>query len=230
MAIQFPKLPFALDALEPYISKKTLQFHYGKHHKAYVENLNQLIAGTSYDKYDLDEIMEASHGKKPKIFNNAAQAWNHTFYWNGLAKPGKGLAKPSKEFEAALKKKFGSLKEFQEKFTEEGKALFGSGWVWLVKDKRGALQIRPLSDAENPMIDGEVPLLTCDVWEHAYYLDYQNERPKYLKNFWSTVNWDFVENALDLKPGRTRDLKPLFDSRLDGHAKPRPAPEAGVQI
>jgi Fe-Mn family superoxide dismutase len=230
MAIQFPKLPFALDALEPFISRKTLQFHYGKHHKAYVETLNKLIEGTSYDRYDLDDIMQASCGKKPKIYNNAAQAWNHTFYWNGLAKPPRGASKPSKEFETALKKNFGSLKGFQEKFAEEGKALFGSGWVWLVKDKRGALQIRPLHDAENPMLEGEVPLLTCDVWEHAYYLDYQNDRPKYLKNFWSIVNWDFVEKAADLRPGKIHDLKKMFDNRLDGHAKPRPAPDAAAQI
>jgi Fe-Mn family superoxide dismutase len=211
MAIQFPELPFAPDALEPYISRRTLEFHYGKHHKKYVDTLNTLIAGTPYDRYDLDEIMEASRKKKPKIFNNAAQAWNHAFYWNCLGRNVSGTG-PTEKFERSIEKAFGSLREFREKFNEEGKALFGSGWVWLVKDKRGALKIRALPNAENPTLDDEVPLLVCDVWEHAYYLDYQNERPKYLDGFWSVVNWDFVETSLELTPGRTRhSMKPLFD-------------------
>lgn len=194
MAIEFPKLPYDLDALEPHLSRRTLEFHYGKHHRNYVDQLNKLISGTAMDRLDLEEIMAGSYGKKPKIYNNAAQAWNHDFYWKGFRKGGAPL---SREFGRAIAKHFGSLNEFKQKFTEEAKALFGSGWVWLVKDGKGRLQIRPLGDAENPLQSGESPLLACDVWEHAYYLDYQNERPKYLKGFWAIVDWEFVERNAD---------------------------------
>jgi len=224
MAIEFPPLPFALDALTPYISKRTLEFHYGKHHKHYVDTLNKLIAGTEDDDRELEEIMEASCEKKPAVFNNAAQAWNHAFYWNCLTDAAEARGRPTPKFENSLEKRFGSFTEFREEFVEAGKKLFGSGWVWLVKDKRGALKIRALPNAENPTLDGEVPLLVCDVWEHAYYLDYQNERPKYLQGFWSIVNWDFVETSAELAPGRTRHFAPAL------RGIPNRAPDAGAQI
>ncbi len=195
MAIRLPNLPYAMDALEPYMSKQTLAFHYGKHHKKYVETLNDLIKGTSLDRKSLEEIMMATLSKKNKIYNNAAQAWNHTFFWNCLE--GKGQ-KPSTELTKTIKKSFGSLGDFKNEFATEAKDLFGSGWTWLVKDKKGKLKIRSLSNAGNPLVEcGETPLLTCDVWEHAYYLDYQNERPKFLENFWKIVNWDFLASNLE---------------------------------
>jgi Fe-Mn family superoxide dismutase len=196
MAIKLPELPFALDALEPFISKRTLEFHYGKHHKKYVEKTNELIQGTALDKISLEKILLASLGEKPSIYNNAAQAWNHNFFWNCLIK--EGASSPSKNLLRSLEKNFGSLDDFKAKFETQAKDLFGSGWAWLVKDRAGKLKIRPLGNAGNPMAElGDIPLLTCDVWEHAYYLDYQNERPKYLKNFWKIVNWDFVEFNLN---------------------------------
>lgn len=195
MAIEFPKLPYALEALEPQMSKRTLEFHYGKHHKKYVDTLNELIKGTEFDQKSLEEILEASVGKKQKIYNNAAQAWNHTFFWNCLIPSGR---KPSEDLTNTIAKSFGSLDEFKSEFETMAKDLFGSGWAWLVKDKQGLLKIRTLGNAGNPLAEfGETPLLTCDVWEHAYYLDYQNERPKFLKNFWDLVNWEFVEASLE---------------------------------
>jgi Fe-Mn family superoxide dismutase len=193
MAIEFPNLPFAMDALEPQMSRRTLEFHYGKHHKSYVDKLNKLIAGTRYEGKNLEDILLATHGKEEKIYNNAAQAWNHAFFWQCLKKePGS----PSADLKRAFEENFGDLEGFRAKFNEVGKALFGSGWVWLTQDGDGKLQIRPMKNAENPLIDDETPLLVCDVWEHAYYLDYQNERPKFLENFWQIVNWAFVGNNL----------------------------------
>lgn len=193
MAIEFPKLPFEFDSLEPAISRKTLEFHYGKHHKGYVDKLNKLIKDTPFDNHSLEEIMQASYNNKTKIYNNAAQAWNHDFMWKCLAK--KGTA-PSANLEKIIAKKFGSVDEFKYEFVAASKDLFGSGWTWLVKNNIGDVQIRALSNAENPMQLGEIPLLTCDIWEHAYYLDYQNERPKYLESYWSIINWEFVEQNL----------------------------------
>lgn len=194
MAIELPKLPFSPDALEPHISKRTLEFHYGKHHKNYVDTLNKLIKDTHLDSFELEEIMHATFGKKQKIFNNAAQAWNHSFMWNCLT--GEALS-PTKSLDLALSETFGSMVDFKHEFTEKAKDLFGSGWAWLVKDKDGLLQIRALSNAENPLLYDEIPLFTCDVWEHAYYLDYQNERLKYLDNYWSVINWAFLEENLE---------------------------------
>jgi len=196
MAIEFPELPFAKDALEPHMSQKTIEFHYGKHHKGYVDKLNNLIEDTPLDRRSLEEIILATHLKKPKIFNNAAQAWNHSFFWNCLTPKAHA---PSDNVEEKLEQFFGSFDGFKEEFATASKDLFGSGWTWLVKTSTGQLKIRPLSNAETPLVMGEIPLLVCDVWEHAYYLDYQNERPKYLEHFWNLVNWQFVEMNLELE-------------------------------
>jgi len=195
MAIELPNLPYSTNALEPQISRQTLEFHYGKHHKHYVETLNELIQGTSLDRKNLEEIMSSTVGKKQKLYNNAAQTWNHTFFWNCMVTSGR---KPSTELTKTIEKNFGSFDDFKNEFATEAKDLFGSGWTWLVKDKRGKLKIRSLGNAGNPLAEfGDTPLLTCDVWEHAYYLDYKNERPKFLEHFWKIINWEFVEANLE---------------------------------
>jgi superoxide dismutase, Fe-Mn family len=189
MTFELPPLPYAPDALEPVISSKTLSFHYGKHHQAYVNNLNNLIKGTKFEEgYDLEKILIESEGG---IFNNSAQVWNHTFYWESLGKNSKG---PQGKLLAAIEKDFGSFDKFKELFSDASVKLFGSGWAWLVKDSEGKLSIRQTSNAANPMTDGYTPLLTCDVWEHAYYIDYQNRRPDYVKSFWDIVNWEKVSS------------------------------------
>jgi Fe-Mn family superoxide dismutase len=193
MSIALPNLPYAEDALEPYISQRTVNIHYTKHHKKYVDTLNKLILGTAYEALDLEEIVLRSFQKNTKIFNNAGQAWNHNFFWNCLDKN----KTPSRAFTRMLEQKFNGIDGLKRTFNSKGAELFGSGWVWLVKDARGELSIRKTKNAKNPLIMGEAPLLTCDVWEHAYYLDYQNERPKFLENFWNIVNWDFVERNLE---------------------------------
>lgn len=191
MTFELPPLPYAPDALEPVISAHTLSFHYNKHHQAYVNNLNNLIKGTKFENgYDLEKIIMESEGG---IFNNAAQVWNHTFYWESLGKNSQG---PQGNLLGAIEKDFGSLDKFKELFTEASVKLFGSGWAWLVKDTDGKLSIRQTSNAANPMTDGYTPLLTCDVWEHAYYLDFQNRRPDYVKSFWEIVNWEMVSSRL----------------------------------
>lgn len=194
MPIELPELPYPKNALEPYMSKQTLEFHYGKHHKKYIETLNKLITGTEFENKTLEEIMQTSFHQEEKIYNNAAQAWNHTFFWNCLTPEQEG---PSPEFSKVIAENFGSFEDFKTKFTKEAKNLFGSGWAWMVKDSSGAIKIRALGNAGNPLVEcGETPLLTCDVWEHAYYLDYQNDRPQFLENFWQIVNWNFVEENL----------------------------------
>lgn len=185
---ELPKLPYEMDALAPYLSKETLEYHYGKHHKAYVDNLNKLINDTEFEKLSLDEIIKKSEGG---IFNNAAQNWNHTFYWHCLTP--KSPEKPSGKLAEAIITKFGSFEDFKKSFTEAGTKLFGSGWTWLAKDNNGELEIINESNAGLPLKSGKKALLTCDVWEHAYYIDYRNARPKYLENFWKIVNWEFVE-------------------------------------
>lgn len=185
-------LPFDLDALEPYISKETLEYHHGKHHAAYINNLNRLIGGTGYEKMSLEDIITSASGG---IFNNAAQVYNHNFYFNGL---GRGSTEPSKNLLALLNRDFGSLEAFKEIFLEAAAGLFGSGWVWLSIDSSGALVLESLSNAENPLLSGHTPLLTCDVWEHAYYIDYRNARAEYLKKWWDIINWDFVSNNLQV--------------------------------
>ena len=192
MAIELPSLPYAMDALAPHISARTLEFHYGKHHNTYVTNLNKLIVDTKWAQASLEDIVKQSEGG---IFNNAAQVWNHTFYWNCLSPKGGG--EPRDKTASALAKGFTSLDEFKTQFTQKAVTLFGAGWAWLVKDGAGQLQIVQTSNAGTPLTDaGMTPLLTCDVWEHAYYLDYQNARPKYLEAFWQLVDWDKVEERL----------------------------------
>ena len=187
MAHELPKLPYALDALQPYISQETLEYHYGKHHKAYVDNLNKLIPGTEFENMSLEEtIMKSSGG----IFNNAAQIWNHTFYWHCMTPDGQG--EPTGTLADAIKKTFGSFEEFKKLFTQATVGTFGSGWGWLVKNDKNELEIISTSNAATPMTQHKKALLTCDVWEHAYYIDYRNLRPVYVEKFWNIVNWDFV--------------------------------------
>jgi Fe-Mn family superoxide dismutase len=190
--IQLPALPFAKDALAPHISAETLEYHYGKHHQAYVNNLNGLIPGTKFENLALDEIVRSSDGK---VFNNAAQIWNHTFYWNCLAPNAAG--KPAGALLQAIERDFGSFEQFQKQFTDAAVGLFGSGWAWLVQTPGGKLELRATSNAATPLTTADTPLLTCDVWEHAYYVDYRNARPKYVEAFWKVANWDFA--AANLK-------------------------------
>ncbi|VAW85279.1 Superoxide dismutase [Fe] [hydrothermal vent metagenome] len=187
MAHTLPELPYAMTALEPHISSETLEYHYGKHHQAYVTNLNNLIKGTEFESQSLETIIKTSKGG---IFNNAAQIWNHTFYWNCLSPKGGGA--PTGELLDAINNAFGSFDEFKTQFSQASITTFGSGWGWLVKNGDGALALASTSNAATPMTNGQTALLTCDVWEHAYYIDYRNARPKYVEAFWNLVNWDFV--------------------------------------
>jgi Fe-Mn family superoxide dismutase len=187
MEHKLPELPYAMNALEPHISRETLEYHYGKHHKTYVDNLNKLIPNTEFANLSLEDIVKKSSGG---IFNNAAQVWNHTFYWNCLSPKGGGEAKGA--LADAIKKGFGSYDEFKQKFSQTAITTFGSGWAWLVKKTDGSLEIVSTSNAACPLTEGKKPLLTCDVWEHAYYIDYRNLRAKYVENFWNLVNWDYA--------------------------------------
>lgn len=187
MAHQLPELPYAKNALEPHISAETIDYHYGKHHQTYVTNLNNLIQNTEFANASLEDIIMKSSGG---LFNNAAQVWNHTFYWNCLAPKAGG--QPKGVLLDAINKAFGSFDEFKQKFTQTAIGTFGSGWAWLVKNKDGSLALTSTSNAQTPMTSGQKALLTCDVWEHAYYVDYRNARAKYVENFWNLVNWDFV--------------------------------------
>ncbi len=182
-----PPLPYALDALAPFISKETLEFHYGKHHQTYATNLNNLIKGTEFENSALEEIVKKSAGG---VFNNAAQVWNHSFYWNSM-KPNGGGA-PTGPLADAINAKWGSFDKFKEEFTKCAVGTFGSGWAWLVKKTDGSLDLVSTSNAATPLTTDAKPLMTCDVWEHAYYVDTRNARPKYLENFWNLVNWDFA--------------------------------------
>ena len=186
MEHQLPQLPYALDALAPHISKETLEYHYGKHHQTYVTNLNNLIKGTEFENASLEEIVRKSSGG---LFNNAAQVWNHTFYWNCLTPNG---SKPTGALAEAINAKWGSYEEFQKAFNAVAAGTFGSGWAWLVKKSDGSLDLVSTSNAATPLTTDQKPLLTCDVWEHAYYIDYRNSRPNYLDSFWKLVNWDFA--------------------------------------
>ncbi|MGY5453294.1 superoxide dismutase [Fe] [Agarivorans sp. MS3-6] len=188
MAFTLPALPYAQDALEPHISAETLSFHYGKHHNTYVVKLNGLVEGTDLADKSLEEIVKTSTGG---VFNNAAQVWNHTFYWNCLA-PNAG-GQPTGALAAAIDASFGSFDEFKAKFTDSAINNFGSSWTWLVKNADGSLAIVNTSNAATPLTDDSVtPVLTCDLWEHAYYIDYRNVRPDYLNAFWALVNWEFA--------------------------------------
>lgn len=196
MTIQLPELPYSRDALAPHISEETLNFHYGKHHNAYVVNLNKLIAGTDLENKSLEEIIKisANDSAKAGIFNNSAQVWNHTFYWHSMSPNGGG--KPSGDVLAKIESDFGSYEKFKEEFKNAGATQFGSGWAWLVLDG-GKLKITKTANAQTPLTTNATPLLTMDVWEHAYYLDYQNARPNYIDTFLDKlVNWDFVEKNL----------------------------------
>ncbi|MBU3628210.1 superoxide dismutase [Polynucleobacter sp. AP-Reno-20A-A9] len=192
MEHKLPILPYDLDALEPYISKETMEFHYGKHHQAYVNNLNTLIKGTCFEGLSLEDIIKNSSGL---IYNNAAQVWNHTFYWLGMEPSTPEV--PFGKLAKAINAKWGSFEAFVEVFSIYGIETFGSGWVWLVKRADGSLELESTSNAGNPLTTGSKPLLTCDVWEHAYYIDYRNARPHYLHSFWKLVNWEFVEKNFE---------------------------------
>ncbi len=192
MKHELPPLPFALDALEPHISSETLEFHHGKHHQTYVTNLNNLLAGSEFEDKPLEDIVTTSSGG---IFNNAAQVWNHSFYWNCLNPGGGGM--PEGRLAAAITEKFGSFDDFKTAFTQTCITTFGSGWGWLVANKDGSLELVSTSNAQTPLTSGQIPLLTCDVWEHAYYVDYRNARAQYLEAFWNLVNWDFVAGNLE---------------------------------
>ena len=188
MTYELPALPYAQDALAPHISAETLEFHHGKHHQTYVTNLNNLVPGTEFEGLSLEEIIT----KAPAggIFNNAAQIWNHTFYWNSLSPNGGG--EPTGALADAINKAFGSFAEFKTKFATSAATNFGSGWTWLVKNADGSVAIANTSNAGCVLTDGVTPLMTCDVWEHAYYIDYRNARPKYLESFWNLTNWEFA--------------------------------------
>ncbi len=192
MEHKLPQLPYAMDALAPHISKETLEFHYGKHHQTYVTNLNNLIKGTEFENSTLEEIVKKSSAG---VFNNAAQIWNHTFYWLGLTPGGGGDAKG--KVADAINAKFGSFAAFKEAFNKSALGNFGSGWTWLVKKSDGTVDIVNTSNAATPLTGSDKPLLTCDVWEHAYYIDYRNARAKYLDGFWALVNWDYVNQQME---------------------------------
>jgi Fe-Mn family superoxide dismutase len=187
MAFELPPLPYPKNKLAPHISEETIDFHYGKHHQTYVTNLNNLVPGTEFEGLCLEDIVKKSSGG---IFNNAAQVWNHTFYWNSLSPDGGG--EPTGELAEAINAEFGSFAAFKEAFTKCAVTTFGSGWVWLVKTAEEKLALVSTSNAGCPLTECHTPLLTCDVWEHAYYIDYRNARPAYLEAFWSLVNWDFA--------------------------------------
>ena len=193
MTISLPELPYSMDALEPHISKETLEFHYGKHHQTYVNKLNELIKDSEFEKASLEDIIRKSSGP---MFNNAAQVWNHTFYWNGMKPSGGG--EPTGKLATAINAKWSSFNLFKQAFTAAGAGNFGSGWTWLVKKPDGSLDIVNTSNAGTPLTGEDIPLLTCDVWEHAYYIDYRNARPKYIESFWNLVNWDFVAKNLEI--------------------------------
>jgi len=185
MAFELPTLPYSKDALAPTISAETLEYHHGKHHNAYVTKLNEMIEGTEFADMSLEDIIRKSSGG---MFNQAAQVWNHTFYFTGLSPNGGGA--PSGELGAAIDKAFSSFDAFKEQFNAKGAGNFGSGWTWLVKNSSGDLEIVNTDDAGTPLTDGQTPVLTVDVWEHAYYVDYRNARPKYLDAIWNIIDWD----------------------------------------
>lgn len=191
MAFTLPDLPYAKDALAPHISAETLEYHYGKHHQTYVDKLNGLIENTEFADQSLEEIIRASSGG---VFNNAAQVWNHTFYWHCLSPNGGG--KPGGKLAELIDRDFGSFEAFEKEFSDTAIATFGSGWAWLVQKPDGKLEVISTSNADTPVRGDSTPLMTCDVWEHAYYIDYRNARPKYVESFWKLVNWDFVSSQL----------------------------------
>lgn len=191
MEHKLPDLPFAKDALQPHMSAETFDYHYGKHHQAYVTKLNELIKGSKYEKMDLVEIILSSEGG---VFNNAAQHWNHSFFWNCLTPKGGG--NPTGKVAESINKKWGNFDKFKEEFAKNATTNFGSGWTWLVLNKSGDIEIFNTSNAQTPMTSGQKALLTLDIWEHAYYIDYRNSRPNFVNAFWNLVNWDFVNKNM----------------------------------
>jgi superoxide dismutase, Fe-Mn family len=189
---EFPALPFSMDALKPHISAETLDFHYNKHHKGYFEKMLKLLPGSGFEGEPLETIIKKSQGP---LFNNSAQHWNHMFYWNSLTPKGKG--EPQGKVLAAINEKFGSFNDFRLKFGTAAAEFFGSGWAWLVADSSGKLEIVQTSNAENPLRQGKIPLLTVDLWEHAYYIDYRNARAKYLESLWGVLNWEFAQSNFE---------------------------------
>ncbi|MGD2063852.1 MAG: superoxide dismutase [Nitrospirota bacterium] len=189
---RLPDLPYGHDGLEPYISAATLEFHYGKHHAAYIKKLNRFVAGTDFAGKTVEDII--TQAEPGPLFNNAAQAWNHTFYWHCMSPGGGG--RPSGDLAKVIDMDFGSYEEFRKQFTEKATTLFGSGWTWLIRDLDGKLAVVTTKDGNNPLTSGQEPLLTCDMWEHAYYLDYRNRKREYLDAFWKVVNWRFVEDTV----------------------------------
>jgi superoxide dismutase, Fe-Mn family len=192
MAFELPHLPYEKSALEPYISERTLEFHYGKHHKAYVDKTNELIQGTEFENASLEDIIKRAGGA---LFNNGAQVWNHTFYFNQFNPHGQ--KQPEGKLKEAINSRFGTFDMFMEEFSKSAAGIFGSGWAWLVKNSNNELEIVQASNAVNPLREGKKPLLTCDVWEHAYYLDKQNARPKYIDDFWKIVDWKVVAERFE---------------------------------
>ena len=209
MQHQLPPLPYALDALAPHISRETLEFHYGKHHKTYVDKLNELIKGKPQEQMTLEEIVRNSAGP---IFNNAAQAWNHSFFWQCMSPDG---GSPQGDFARAIDASFGSLEKFKDEFSAAAIGVFGSGWTWLTTDASGKLAIKSTQNADTPIADSGIPLLTCDVWEHAYYIDYRNARPQFVKAFWNVVNWQFAARNFE---GRAERSRSKADTGLRGSA------------
>jgi len=191
MSFELPALPYAKNALAPHISEETLEYHYGKHHQTYVTNLNNLLPGSGFENASLEEIVKKSSGG---MFNNAAQVWNHTFYWHSLSPNGGG--EPKGALLDAIITAFGSYVQFKDAFSKAAIGTFGSGWAWLVKEADGKLAIVSTSNADTPIVRGQTPLLACDVWEHAYYIDYRNARAKYVESFWNLVNWEFAAKNL----------------------------------
>jgi len=190
MVFKQPNLPYDLKALAPFVSEEQMDYHYNKHHAAYFKKLNGLIEGKPEEQKDLDTVVKESSGG---IFNNAAQAWNHTFFWDCMSPDGGG--KPKGELLKAIERDFGSLDDFMKKFSDSAATLFGSGWAWLASDAAGKLEIMPLSNADTPLRHGKTPVLTLDVWEHAYYIDYRNERPRFIEQFRDVIHWDFAERC-----------------------------------
>lgn len=194
MKHELPELPFDLGDLAPFVSEEQMDFHYNKHHAGYFNKLNPLIEGKPEEELPLRELVIKSSGG---VFNNAAQAWNHTFFWNCLSPNGGG--KPTGELAQAIERDFGSFEEFRKQMSDKAAALFGSGWAWLAKDSSGKLEIMPLSNADTPLKHNKEPLLTLDVWEHAYYIDYRNKRPDFIEGFWDVINWDFAQSVYQSK-------------------------------
>ena len=196
MTFTLPELPYPVDALAPHISAATLETHYGKHHRGYVEKTNKLAAGTRFATMELEDVVRQSSGA---LFDNAAQVWNHTFYWHSMSPDGGG--EPTGEVVESIARSFGSFREFKKRFSESAAGIFGSGWAWLVRDENGSLAILETSNADNPLKHGREALLTCDVWEHAYYLDRKNDRAAYVEGFWNVVDWDVVARNLGDRGG-----------------------------